>query len=52
MREGFMKKFGYVLAPKVLVANKLKVRFMYREKQIMTTTVGGAFFQVKKIKSM
>jgi len=27
-----MNNFGYVLAPKVLVGNKLKVRFMYREK--------------------
>lgn len=27
-----MKKFGYVMAPKVLVSNQLKVRFMYREK--------------------
>ena len=27
-----MKNFGYVMAPKVLVSNKLKVRFMYREK--------------------
>jgi len=27
-----MNNFGYVLAPKVLVANKLKVQFMYREK--------------------
>jgi Uncharacterized protein conserved in bacteria len=26
-----MRNFGYVMAPKVLVANKLKVRFMYRE---------------------
>jgi len=27
-----MKNFGYIMAPKVLVSNKLKVRFMYREK--------------------
>ena len=27
-----LKKFGYVMAPKVLVSNQLKVRFMYREK--------------------
>lgn len=27
-----MENLGYVMAPKILVANKLKVRFMYREK--------------------
>lgn len=27
-----MKNFGYILAPKVLVVNKLKVQFMYHEK--------------------
>lgn len=26
-----MKNFGYIMASKVLVSNKLKVRFMYRE---------------------
>lgn len=44
MREGFMKKFGYVLAPKVLVANKLKVRFMYREKPDNDNDSGWRFF--------
>lgn len=39
-----MKKFGYVLAPKVLVGNKLKVRFMYREKPDNDNDSGWRFF--------
>ena len=39
-----MKNFGYVLAPKVLVSNKLKVRFMYREKSDNPNDSGWRFF--------
>lgn len=39
-----MKNFGYVLAPKVLVGNKLKVRFMYREKPDSERDSGWRFF--------
>lgn len=39
-----MKDFGYVLAPKVLVGNKLKVRFMYREKPDNQNDSGWRFF--------
>jgi Uncharacterized protein conserved in bacteria len=39
-----MKKFGYVMAPKVLVVNKLKVCFMYREKPDNTNDSGWRLF--------
>jgi hypothetical protein len=39
-----MKNFGYVLAPKVLVNNKLKIRFMYREKPDNDNDSGWRFF--------
>jgi len=39
-----MDNFGYVLAPKVLVGNKLKVRFMYREKPDNDNDSGWRFF--------
>lgn len=39
-----MKHFGYVLAPKILVTNKLKVRFMYRETSDDKSDSGWRFF--------
>ena len=39
-----MREFGYVLAPKVLVGNRLKVRFMYREKPDSDHDSGWRFF--------
>lgn len=39
-----MKHFGYVLAPKILVTNKLKVRFMYRETSDNNSDSGWRFF--------
>ena len=39
-----MKNFGYVLAPKVLVTNKLRVRFMYHEKPDNENDSGWRFF--------
>ena len=39
-----MKDFGYVLATKMLVNNKRKVRFMYREKPSNAQDSGWRFF--------
>ena len=39
-----MKNFGYVLATKMLVNNRRKVRFMYREEPTNTQDSGWRFF--------
>lgn len=39
-----MNNFGNVLAPKVLVGNRLKIRFMYREKPDSEGDSGWRFF--------
>ena len=39
-----MEKFGYVLATKMLVENKRKVRFMYHEKSTNPQDSGWRFF--------
>jgi hypothetical protein len=39
-----MENFGYVMATKMLVDNKRKVRFMYREEQSNIQDSGWRFF--------
>lgn len=39
-----IEKMGYALAPKQLVENKMKVRFMYREKPDDSSDSGWRFF--------
>lgn len=39
-----MENIGYILAPKVLVINKLKIRFMYREEPDNSSDSGWRVF--------